>query len=211
VAEESGLIHPLGKWVLRQACRQARTWGMETGRPLRMAVNISGQQFKKPGFLAMVDAVLRETGLAPEFLELEMTENILMEGVEETIRLLMDLKERGVRLSVDDFGTGYSSLNYLKHFPLDMIKIDRSFLGEIKEYGDKVIIVEAIAAMAHRMGLKVLAEGVETCQQLDFLQRSKCDEGQGFLFSPPLPAEEITLMLRQGAFSLKDSLFSRAG
>jgi diguanylate cyclase (GGDEF)-like protein/PAS domain S-box-containing protein len=204
VAEDLGLIHPLGEWVLGEACRQGRIWTAETGRSLRIAVNISGQQFKKAGFLSLVDRVLAESGLPPECLELEMTENILMEEVEETIRLLLDLKARGVRLSIDDFGTGYSSLNYLKHFPLDLIKIDRSFLSEVKNFGDKVIIVEAITAMAHRMGLKVLAEGVETCQQLDFLLACGCNEGQGFLFAPPMPAEEMTELLQQGVFLLQD-------
>jgi EAL domain-containing protein (putative c-di-GMP-specific phosphodiesterase class I) len=167
------------------------------GAPLRIAVNISGHQFKQSHFTDLVDRILRETGLSPERLELELTENILMDGVDDTVRILRELKGRGIRLSIDDFGTGYSSLNYLKHFPMDRIKIDRSFLGEVREAQDSGAIIGAITAMAHSLRMKVVAEGVESREQLDFLRRCRCDEAQGFLLSPPLSAAEFFDLLAQ--------------
>jgi EAL domain-containing protein (putative c-di-GMP-specific phosphodiesterase class I) len=191
-AEISGLIFDLGKWVLQTACIQARTWELAGYRDLKMAVNISGKQLKQPGFLEMIEEIIRETEITPESLELEFTESVIMEKADKT---LMSLKNMGVHLSIDDFGTGYSSLSYLKHFPIDRIKIDRSFITDINHSNDDAAIVEAIISMAHSLNLKVIAEGVENISQMDFLVARGCDEMQGFYLGEPMPPDQLIQVL----------------
>jgi EAL domain-containing protein (putative c-di-GMP-specific phosphodiesterase class I) len=194
VAEETGLIYRMGEWVLRTACAQLKEW-QETGRLVaKVAVNISGYQFKRPDFMEMIDNTLRETGLEPGSLELELTESVIMDKAPKTISRLNKLKAKGIYLSIDDFGTGYSSLSYLKHFPIDRIKIDRIFVRGILTNRDDTAIVDAIIAMAHSLNLKVLAEGVETKEQLNYLKMRNCDEAQGYYFSKPLKAEVVYRM-----------------
>ena len=195
VAEETGLIRRIGEWVLRTACLQCRFWGEIGLPPVRVAVNVSGHQFNQPGFIEMVDRVLEETGLDPTRLELELTESSLLEGAQDTIMSLIDLKVRGIHLAIDDFGTGYSSLSYLKHFPIDRLKIDRSFVRDIVSDLDDRSIVEAIIAMAHSLGLRVLAEGVEREEELELLQERGCDEVQGYWFGRPMAAETVERFL----------------
>jgi diguanylate cyclase (GGDEF)-like protein/PAS domain S-box-containing protein len=190
-AENSGQIIALGEWAIRAACVQAREWALAGLGKLRMAVNISGMQFRQPDFLEMIGKIIRETGIAPEVLELEFTESVVMEHADKTIDTLMALKRMGLRLSIDDFGTGYSSLSYLKHFPIDRIKIDRSFVADLDHSSDAGAIVEAIIFLAHSLNLKVLAEGVETTDQLHFLMTRNCDEVQGFHLAMPMPPEDL--------------------
>ncbi|MGA7616108.1 MAG: EAL domain-containing protein [Thermoanaerobaculia bacterium] len=189
-AEESGLIVSIGAWVLREAARQARSWQSRGSGELVVAVNLSPRQFHQKDLSDMVRSILEETGLDPHLLELEITESCAMRDVDETIRVLRELKQLGVRISIDDFGTGYSSLSYLKQFPIDTIKIDRSFIMDLVEPGDGEI-VRSVIVMAHQLGVKVIAEGVETPSQLEILKEQNCDSSQGFLFSAPLTAEEF--------------------
>jgi diguanylate cyclase (GGDEF)-like protein len=197
LAEETGLIVPIGEWVLRSACEQNRAW-QQAGLPaLRVAVNLSSQQFRSKTLLRRVRRVLAKTGLYPRHLALELTETSLMNADEETQELLRSLRSFGVRLSIDDFGTGYSSLSYLKHFPLDDLKIDRSFISEVATNPDDAAIVRAVVAMAHSLKLQVVAEGVETEAQLSFLREHGCDSAQGFLFSEPLPPDAFEKLLRE--------------
>ena len=190
VAEDTGLIVPLGEWVLREACRQAQAW--QAQRPgLRMAVNLSARQFQQDDLAGMVSRVLAETGLAPSLLELELTEGMLMQNVDAALATLAQLHRMGLRLAIDDFGTGYSSLSYLKRFPIDTLKIDRSFVRDIDTDPDDAAIVTAVVAMARSLHLEVTAEGVETAQQADFLQSLRCDHVQGFHFGRPMPADEF--------------------
>ena len=197
IAEDCGLILPIGNWVLREACAQVRAWANAGLPPVNIAVNISAMQFRDERLLEGVLAILRETGLEPRRLELELTESVLMKRVEFTAAILQALRERGVRVAIDDFGTGYSSLSYLRKFPIDALKIDQSFLHPIA-VGDDRAIATAVIAMARSLKLRVIAEGVETAEQLAFLQDQKCDEAQGFFFSPPVPAERFAALLRDG-------------
>lgn len=191
LAEETGLIVPLGEWVLRQACSQARSW-LDAGMPpLLMAVNLSARQLQQPDIVARVATILAETGLPAETLKLELTESMIMGHGEEVVTLLQALKALGIRLSIDDFGTGYSSLAYLKRFPIDELKIDQGFVRDIPNDSDDNQIAIAIIGMAHGLRLKVMAEGVETQAQQDFLSQHGCDAFQGYLFSRPLPADEF--------------------
>jgi diguanylate cyclase (GGDEF)-like protein len=191
-AEESGLIVPIGEWVLRAACNQAREW-LSAGYPdLRMAVNLSSRQFFQEDVLEVVTRALEASRLPPGNLELELTESAVMENPDEATVTLCLLANMGVRISIDDFGTGYSSLNHLKRFPIDNLKIDRSFVNDITINPDDAAIVKAILAMAYSLRLKVVAEGVETVEQLRFLEAHDCDAVQGFLLSKPQPAEDIT-------------------
>jgi diguanylate cyclase (GGDEF)-like protein/PAS domain S-box-containing protein len=191
IAEECGLILPIGQWVLREACRQAQVWQTAGLAPTRTAVNVSAIEFLAPGFLEGVEDVLRETGLGPEWLEFEVTESVLMADVQSTTRVLRALKDRGVSLAIDDFGTGYSSLSYLTKFPIDTLKIDRSFIHTMTPSGDHASIVEAIIGMGRSLKLCVIAEGVETAEQLTLLQALSCREGQGFYFGRPVDADQF--------------------
>ena len=195
VSEETGLIAPLGKWVLETACRQLAEWNSPERR-LRIAVNVSGRQFDDPELTSSIFRLLEETGLEPSQLEIEITESTMMQEGQETIQTLEALGRHGVRIAVDDFGVGYSSLSYLKRFPIDTLKIDRSFVRDLPHNADDVSIVQTIIAMAQSLKLEVVAEGVETDEQLQFLRALGCDLVQGYLFSAPAPAEEITRSLR---------------
>ncbi|MDP2110654.1 MAG: EAL domain-containing protein [Thiobacillus sp.] len=195
IAEENGLIVPIGQWVLREACRQVQAW-LDSGlRAVPVAVNISAVEFRHPGFLDGVARILKETGLAPRYLELELTESILMHGAVSSTSVLTALKAMGVQLAIDDFGTGYSSLSYLKRFPIDTLKIDQSFVRDICTDADDATIVAAVIGMGKNLKLRVIAEGVETHEQLEFLQARHCGEGQGFHFSHPVSAEAFAQLL----------------
>lgn len=197
LAEETGLIMRLGEWALRVACEQMQ--GVRSAHPnLRLAVNMSARQFQQPELPDMIAAILRRTGFGPESLELEITESLLMQNVENTVAAMRRLGEIGVRFSVDDFGTGYSSLAYLKHLPISRLKIDKSFVNDIPADGNDTAIVTAIISMAHNLGLEVIAEGVETAEQLEFLRAHGCDAIQGYYFSHPLPFESLPQWLRGG-------------
>lgn len=198
IAEESGLIVPVSQWGLREACRQARAWQDAKLPPLTMAVNISALEFKNKGFLDGLRAVLFETGLEPRLLELEITEGALMQDIESTLAVLRALKEMGVGLAIDDFGTGYSSLSYLRQFPIDVLKIDQSFVRDIGSDANDAAIVSAIINMGRSLKLRVIAEGVETQEQLAFLQAHQCEEGQGFYFSRALAADAFAQLLSCG-------------
>jgi len=197
LAEETGLIIPLGDWVLRTACAQLKTW-MTQGLPqLRVAVNLSVRQLLQKDFTASVETVLADTGLPAHLLELEITESTLMENAQDTLTALHRLRALGVRLSIDDFGTGYSSLSYLKRFPVDIIKIDRSFVRDVPQDADDAAIVTAIIALAHSLRLEVVAEGVETEAQLHFLKARRCDLLQGYHLSPAVPPDQFAALIRQ--------------
>jgi EAL domain-containing protein (putative c-di-GMP-specific phosphodiesterase class I) len=195
VAEETGLIAPIGEWVLRRACMQARSW-QTLGYPLQVSVNCSAQQFRLEGLVGMVARTLEQTGLSASSLELELTESVIVEHTEHVMARFKALDEMGVKLSIDDFGTGYSSLGYLKRFPIHELKIDQSFVRDVSADPDDAAIVSAIITMAHGLGLQVVAEGVETAEQLAFLKKVDCDWAQGYYFCRPLPAEEIEPLLR---------------
>jgi diguanylate cyclase (GGDEF)-like protein len=186
VAEQIGLIRPLGEWVLRQACSQASAWCRRGLGELRMAVNVSPRQFQESDLCQVVQSALADSGLPARCLTLEVTESMLIADSDEVARALASIKALGVKLSVDDFGTGYSSLSYLKQFNVDELKIDRSFVADLPHNEDDAAIVNAVAAMAHSLGLMVVAEGVETVEQLDFISRIRCDQYQGYLFSAAL-------------------------
>ena len=190
VAEDSGLILPIGAWVLRQACHQARTW-QQQGHALPVSVNVSPLQFQHADFYRWLDEVLDENGLDPGLLELELTERMVMSGGDATTGLLRQIRQRGVRLSLDDFGTGYCSLSYLTHFPIDALKIDRAFVRDVTTDADTATITRAIIAMARNLQKQVIAEGVETAEQGDFLRRAGCSQLQGFLYGEPMPAAAL--------------------
>jgi diguanylate cyclase (GGDEF)-like protein/PAS domain S-box-containing protein len=198
VAEDCGLILPIGTWVLRQACQQARAW-VDAGLPLgTMAVNISAMQLRSENFLDGVFAILQDTRLDPRLLELELTESVLMKHAESTASILTALRDRGVQVAVDDFGTGYSSLSYLRKFPIDALKIDQSFVGQITTVPDETIIVKAVIGLGRSLKLRVIAEGVETQEQLAFLQAHQCDEAQGYYFSRPVLPQQFAKLLKSG-------------
>ena len=197
IAEETGLIVPIGAWVLRRACQQNRQWQRDGFAPLRIAVNVSARQFAQIDLAATVAAVLLNAGLAPENLEIELTESLIMSDVGQAIVALRAIRALGVRIAVDDFGTGYSSLAYLKRLPIDVLKIDRAFVADIGAGdGDDAAIVTSIITLAHALKLKVIAEGVETGEQHDFLRRHGCDEMQGYYFSKPVDADAFAALLR---------------
>ena len=199
VLEETGLILPVGEWVLREACARSKAW-QQAGLPhIRMAVNLSSIQFQQPELVPMVRDVLIETGLESQWLELEITESIAMFNEEATIATLTDLRAIGIHLALDDFGTGYSSLSYLKRFPLHKLKIDKSFVQDINANEGGAPIVKSIISLAKNLNLQVIAEGVETEAQLEFLANCGCDEVQGYLFSKPLPEEVLVTFLRENA------------
>ena len=199
IAEESGLIVPIGRWVLREACLQARDWRDAGLAQLRIAINISAVELRTKDFVAGVRAILKETGVQPGCLELELTETFLMQDPKSTATVLQAIKNLGVQLALDDFGTGYSSLSYLKRFPIDTLKIDRSFVRDLTTDADDASIVSAVINMGKSLHLQVVAEGVETPEQLAFLREHSCPEGQGYYFSPPMAAEDLTLLLRGGS------------
>jgi diguanylate cyclase (GGDEF)-like protein/PAS domain S-box-containing protein len=196
VAEAAGLIIPIGEWVLRNACAQVREWQKQGLPAVLVAVNVSAAQFRHEGFLQVVKRVLNETGLPAECLELEVTESLLLSNADVMVSLLRDLKQMGLKLSIDDFGTGYSSLSYLRHFPVHKLKVDRSFVRDAAVDPDSAAITSTIINMAKSLDLKVIAEGVETEEQMGFLRAHHCDEYQGFLFSKPLPPEEFARCLQ---------------
>jgi diguanylate cyclase (GGDEF)-like protein len=194
VAEVSGVILPIGEWILRTACAQVREW-QRRHESLMMSVNLSARQFQQPDLVDQVRRALEESGVEPWRLQLEITESHAMQNTESSIFTLRELKELGVRIAMDDFGTGYSSLNYLKRFPIDTLKLDQSFIRDITTDPADAAIVSAVIAMAHSLSIEVVAEGVETKEQLEFLARQNCDVIQGFLFSAPMPAEELVRFL----------------
>ncbi|MHB8623763.1 MAG: putative bifunctional diguanylate cyclase/phosphodiesterase [Sulfuricaulis sp.] len=198
LAEETGQIVPIGEWVLRTACAQCRAWQDSGFTALRIAVNLSVRQFHQLKFADAVEKILHETGLGAASLDLEITESIIMQHADITVATLNSLNSMGVRISIDDFGTGYSSLSYLKRFPIDALKIDQSFVRDITTDPDDSAIAQAIINLAHTLGIQVVAEGVETVEQLEFLQQHSCDSMQGFYFSRPVAPEEIERMLRAG-------------
>ncbi|HSY08805.1 MAG TPA: EAL domain-containing protein [Steroidobacteraceae bacterium] len=195
VAEECGFIVPISRWVLREGCRQARAWQDAGFAPICIAINISAVELRDKDFVAEVRAILTETGLDPRYLELELTETFLMQDSNSTAAVLHALKELGVHLALDDFGTGYSSLSYLRRFPIDSLKIDRSFVRDLTTDDNDASIVSAVINMGKSLHMRVVAEGVETREQLQFLQEHSCPEGQGYFFSHPLDAAEFTQML----------------
>lgn len=198
LAEETGFIVPIGEWVLRTACRQNKAWQQQGLPAVRVAVNLSAKQFGQYHLDEMIAATLMETGMAPQWLELEITESAIMKNAEQNAIILHKLKEMGVSLAIDDFGTGYSSLSYLKHFPISRLKIDRSFVRDITTNPDDAAIAEIIIAMAQTLKLSVIAEGVETRAQMELLSFNNCIEMQGYLFSRPVPAEQFSILLSHG-------------
>lgn len=197
LAEETGLIIPIGEWVLRTACSQARDWQIAGLAPLQLSVNLSARQFQRD-LAGVVSSILQETNLEPKYLELELTESVVMQNPEAAVATLDALDRMGVRLSIDDFGTGYSSLSYLKRFPIDKLKVDRSFVRDIPGDADDMLITTGIIGLAHSLGIQVVAEGVETHAQLGFLREQQCDVMQGYYFSKPLPASEFALLVSEG-------------
>jgi EAL domain-containing protein (putative c-di-GMP-specific phosphodiesterase class I) len=195
LAEETGLIFPIGQWVLTEACAQARAW-REAGHPLRVAINLSGRQLAQKGCAAEIERAIGEQRLAREALELEITESLLMQDLDQTATTLAALAALGLTITMDDFGTGYSSLSYLKRLPIDTLKIDQSFVRDIHRDPDDAAIVQAIIAMSHSLGIRVIAEGVETAEQLAFLERHRCDSVQGFYLGRPLPPAQFQLLLQ---------------
>ena len=198
LAEESGLILPIGDWVIQQACDQLLQWQSDQVVPVPIAINISAKQFARGNLPAKIKTVMEKAGISAVYLELELTESILMQDTKQTIDALNALGDLGVRISLDDFGTGYSSLSYLKRFPLNTLKIDRSFVQDIETDTDDVTIIKAILALSNSLGLKAIAEGVESKAQEAFLRKHGCQEAQGYLFSKPIPAREFSALLVQG-------------
>jgi EAL domain-containing protein (putative c-di-GMP-specific phosphodiesterase class I) len=197
--EESGLICSVGEWVLRTACLRAGSWRDAGLLPVRLAVNVSARQLRMPGLVRQVARILDETGFDPGALEMELIEGNLMQNLQETIETLRGLRALGVHLVMDDFGQGFSSLNCLKHLPVEKVKIDKSFIQQIGLSGEDEAIIRAIIGMGHSLGLKVVAEGVETEGQVDFLRAYDCDEVQGYLYGRPQPPDELAAMLKQAA------------
>jgi EAL domain-containing protein (putative c-di-GMP-specific phosphodiesterase class I) len=209
LAEETGLILPIGEWVLRTACAQAQEWHAAGYSELSMAVNVSARQFRQQNVLKLVRAVLADTGLAAQYLELELTESLFMEDKEPVRQVLLQLRQIGVRLSLDDFGTGYSSLSYLKDFPIDIVKIDRSFVCNVTDSVEGASLTRSVIAMARSLKMLTVAEGVETEGQLSFLYAQQCDAIQGYYFSRPLPTNDLLSLLGAGKHLTVDG--SRSG
>ncbi|KGP74630.1 EAL domain-containing protein [Pontibacillus yanchengensis] len=191
IAEETGLIIPIGEWVLQNACHQIKEWESRGYDGISVSVNLSARQFKQRNLVSVVKGALKDTGVDPRHLELELTENIIIQNTDETIKTMKELKELGIQISIDDFGTGYSSLGYLKNFPISTLKIDKSFVADVLENSNNEAITHTIITLAHNLDLKVIAEGVETKEQLDFLTSKDCDFLQGYYFSKPIPADEF--------------------
>jgi len=205
IAEEAGLIVPIGEWVLRTACTQKKAWhDAGIAFPLKVSVNLSARQFKHQDIVKLVSCVLEQTGCQPEWLELEITESVVMENPESAAQTLHRLSDMGVHLSIDDFGTGYSSLSYLKRFPINSLKIDRSFVRDITTDADDAAIAKAVIALAHSLKMRVIAEGVETAEQLAFLREQQCDEMQGYLLSRPVPAAKLGELVSSASSKLSE-------
>jgi len=200
VAEDSGLIVPLSRWVLRQVCRQGRAWQDLAVAPLVLSVNVSATDFRQRGFLDGIRQVLEETGMEPTLLELEITESVLMQNIDHTIETLKAIKALGIRLAIDDFGTGYSSLSYLQRFPIDVLKIDQSFVRDLNGDSNDAALVNAIISLGRSLNLNIIAEGVETLDQLTFLKTHHCEEGQGFYFSKAVEAETFLRLWQERRF-----------
>jgi EAL domain-containing protein (putative c-di-GMP-specific phosphodiesterase class I) len=206
IAEDTGIIVPMGAWILEAACRSAAAWGRSSGTRYSIAVNLSARQFADPGLMADIDRALAKSGLDPRLLELEVTESMVMQEPAQAATLLATLRNRGIRIVMDDFGTGYSSLGYLKRFPFNAVKIDRSFVRDLPHDEDDAAITRAVLAMAKSLRLEVVAEGVERPDQLAFLRREGCTEYQGYHFSVPLADEEFRALLeREGASRSKQA------
>ena len=202
IAEETGLIVLIGRWVLRRACQTAREWEEERGKPMRISVNLSSRQLREPGIVDDVRDALRDSGLDPQYLVLELTESMLMHDTDLSVARLTALKQLGVSLAIDDFGTGYSSLSYLQRYPIDILKIDRSFVEVIDQRGDGPVLASAIVALADSLRMSTVAEGIETEAQRAALRQLGCELGQGYLFAPPLDAAAFyRLLLARGARS----------
>ena len=197
LAEDTGLILPIGRWVIAEACRQSRAWQKRGLKPILGSVNVSARQFQQEDLVEQIAAILRDSDLAPRYLKLEITESTAATHVDTAIATLQKLKNMGINVVIDDFGTGYSSLAYLQQLPIDLLKVDRSFVNNAVSDADSAAIVRAIIAMAHGLGIQVVAEGVETAQQLNFLYRERSDYIQGFYFSRPLPAEDFASLLEE--------------
>jgi EAL domain-containing protein (putative c-di-GMP-specific phosphodiesterase class I) len=197
IAEETGLILPISEWVLHQACTQFRAWSREGLTAGRMAVNLSARQFRQKNLAGQLGLLLHDCKIDPDALELELTESMLVDDVEAAMKTMSAIKDMGIRLSLDDFGTGYSSLSYLKRFPIDTLKIDKSFVREISTDPRSSAVADGIITLGHRLALGVIAEGVETAEQLSLLYDSACDMVQGYLFCRPVPAEQLTMLLRE--------------
>ncbi|MBD2346316.1 putative bifunctional diguanylate cyclase/phosphodiesterase [Anabaena subtropica] len=197
IAEANGSIVEIGEWVLRTACLQNRAWQLAGLPPIRMSVNLSARQFEQSNLVELVSQIMQESGLHPSYLELEVTESSLMTDVQRSVNILKQLQELGVWLALDDFGTGYSSLNYLKRFPVNMLKIDRSFVQDVVSNPDSAAVTNAIIALAKSLQLKITAEGIETQQQLNYLQKRGCHEGQGYYFGIPAPANKIRELMQE--------------
>lgn len=196
IAEDNGLICQLGEWVFRTACRQNKVWQDLGLPPIFITVNVSSRQLKKDNFVRMIEAILEETGLSPQYLEIEFTESALIKKSPELNNTLLSLSRMGIGMAIDDFGTGYSSLSYLKTFPVSKLKIDQSFVQECTHSSNDASIVEAIIAMAHGLKLRVIAEGVDTSDKVAFLKKLNCDEAQGFFYSLPIEVYEVTQLLK---------------
>jgi EAL domain-containing protein (putative c-di-GMP-specific phosphodiesterase class I) len=196
LAEEMGLIIPIGAWVLSEACIQTKAWQQAGLGDLRVAVNLSARQFTQKNLVQSIADVLHATGLEPRFLELELTESMVMNDVDNAITILRNLKGLGIHIAIDDFGTGYSSLSYLRRFPIDVLKIDQSFVNDLMVDADDAAIVVSIISLAHSLRLQVVAEGVENAEQLAFLRAHGCDQMQGYHFSRPIAADEFECLLQ---------------
>jgi EAL domain-containing protein (putative c-di-GMP-specific phosphodiesterase class I) len=201
IAEDTGMIVPIGRWVLKEACNQARKWH-DAGHRVTMSVNLSARQFQRADLASAVTGALRESGLPPEYLHLEITETVLMDDADTRLALLADLKKLGVRVHIDDFGTGYSSLSYLQRFQVDALKIDRSFVRQMITDSGEHEIVETIALLGRNLGIEVIAEGVETLEQLSRLERTSCTHAQGYYFSLPIEPVAATGLLNTGLTSV---------
>ena len=201
IAEKTGLIHPIGRWVLREACTQVRRWQVQyaTDPPLTVAVNVSARQVHQPGLVEIVAEALRDSDLPPETLVLEITEGLVMQNAELAIARLHELKALGIRLAIDDFGTGYSSLSYLRRFPVDILKIDKSFVDGVGQQGKERELAQSIMKLGQTLNLEIVAEGVERADQLGWLKARHCDLAQGFFFAHALDAETLGTLLSDTA------------
>jgi EAL domain-containing protein (putative c-di-GMP-specific phosphodiesterase class I) len=196
IAEETGLIIPIGEWVLETACKQLKAWEQEGLTGIEISVNLSACQFYDPHLVSSVKRIIQETGIHAASLELEITESMTMD-MNTASKIIRELKDLGVKISLDDFGTGYSTYNYLKHFPIDYLKVDKTFINDIERNNQSINIVKAFLLTAKAIGFKVVAEGVETKEQLDLLEQLECDEVQGYYITKPLPSDEITQFMKK--------------